>query len=60
MPANDATQAPIYHTLIQEHGDVVATARKAAEETQQTAEDLLDFSIPGRAGAPTAPAAPAS
>ncbi|MEU5685769.1 MULTISPECIES: hypothetical protein [Streptomyces] len=55
MPANDATQAPIYHTLIQEHGDVVATARKAAEETQQTAEDLLDFSTPARAGTPAAP-----
>lgn len=52
MPANDATQAPIYHTLVQEHGDVVATARKAAEETQQAAEDLLDFSTPARAGTP--------
>ncbi|MFH8612867.1 hypothetical protein ACH4D5_35880 [Streptomyces sp. NPDC018029] len=56
MPANDATQAPIYHTLVQEHGDVVATARKAAEETQQTAEDLLDFSTPARPGTPTGPA----
>ncbi|MFI7320849.1 hypothetical protein [Streptomyces venezuelae] len=56
MPANDATQAPIYHTLVQEHGDVVATARKAAEETQQTAEDLLDFSTPARAGTSAAPA----
>ncbi|MFK4066733.1 hypothetical protein [Streptomyces sp. NPDC029674] len=57
MPANDATQAPIYHTLVQEHGDVVATARKAAEETQQTAEDLLDFSTPARvSGTPAGPA----
>ncbi|MGV9878600.1 hypothetical protein [Streptomyces sp. NPDC003006] len=56
MPANDATQAPIYHTLVQEHGDVVATARKAAEETQQTAQDVLDFSMPPRASAPADPA----
>ncbi|MFF1381628.1 hypothetical protein [Streptomyces sp. NPDC058308] len=56
MPANDATQAPIYHTLVQEHGDVVATARKAAEDTQQTAEDLLDFSAPTRSDAPAGPA----
>ncbi|MFD4632462.1 hypothetical protein ACFVYR_29905 [Streptomyces sp. NPDC058284] len=53
MPANDATQAPIYHTLVQEHGDVVATARKAAEETQQTAEDLLDFGTSAPAGTPS-------
>ncbi|MEU6120587.1 hypothetical protein [Streptomyces sp. NPDC047123] len=56
MPANDATQAPIYHTLVQEHGDVVATARKAAEETQQTAEDLLDFRTASGASASPAPA----
>ncbi|WP_164551894.1 hypothetical protein [Streptomyces sp. WAC 01529] len=57
MPANDATQAPIYHTLVQEHGDVLATARQAAEETQQTAQDVLDFSTPTRLSAPadTAP-----
>ncbi|MFE0171124.1 hypothetical protein ACFWZ2_02310 [Streptomyces sp. NPDC059002] len=52
MPANDATQAPIYHTLVQEHGDVLATARRAAEETKQTAEDVLDFSTPTRTGTP--------
>ncbi|MEV0320249.1 hypothetical protein ACIBKX_25215 [Streptomyces sp. NPDC050658] len=46
MPANDAVQAPIYHTLVQEHGDVVATARQAAEEIQQRAEDVLDFRGP--------------
>ncbi|MGW2231415.1 hypothetical protein [Streptomyces formicae] len=50
MPATDATQAPIYHSLVQEHGDVLATARRAAEETKQTAEDVLDFSTPTRAG----------
>ncbi|WP_369217678.1 hypothetical protein [Streptomyces flavofungini] len=52
MTANDVTQAPIYHTLVQEHGDVLATARKAAEETQQTARDVLDFSTPPRMSAP--------
>ncbi|WP_219690414.1 hypothetical protein [Streptomyces anatolicus] len=52
MPVNDATQAPIYHTLVQEHGDVLATARQAAEETQQTAQDVLDFSIPRRVSPP--------
>ncbi|MCF3120395.1 MULTISPECIES: hypothetical protein [Streptomyces] len=56
MPANDATQAPIYHTLVQEQGDVVATARETAEEIKQTAEDVLDFSTPTRVGAPAGPA----
>ncbi|MEU1015122.1 hypothetical protein ABZ383_31675 [Streptomyces sp. NPDC005900] len=56
MTANDVTQAPIYHTLVQEHGDVLATARKAAEETQQTAQDVLDFSTPSRVSAPADPA----
>ncbi|MWA15735.1 hypothetical protein [Streptomyces sp. BA2] len=46
MPANDAAEAPIYETLVQEHGDVLATARKAAEETQQRAEAVLDFRGP--------------
>ncbi|MFF1699440.1 hypothetical protein ACWFRJ_41075 [Streptomyces sp. NPDC055239] len=46
MPANDAAQAPIYDTLVQEHGDVLATARQAAEETQQRAEAVLDFRGP--------------
>ncbi|WP_168723976.1 MULTISPECIES: hypothetical protein [unclassified Streptomyces] len=52
MPANDVTQAPIYHSLVQEHGDVLATARKAAEETRQTAQDVLDFSTPPRLNTP--------
>ncbi|MGW5738423.1 MULTISPECIES: hypothetical protein [Streptomyces] len=46
MPAHDAAEAPIYETLVQEHGDVLATARKAAEETQQRAEAVLDFRGP--------------
>ncbi|MFI2617044.1 hypothetical protein [Streptomyces sp. NPDC018584] len=56
MPVNDAAQAPIYETLVQEHGDVLATARKAAEETQQTAQDVLDFSTPPRVNVPAEPA----
>ncbi|GAA3091869.1 hypothetical protein GCM10010449_14510 [Streptomyces rectiviolaceus] len=56
MPANDAAQAPIYDTLVQEHGDVLATARKAAEETQQRAEAVLDFRGP-IAAVPDAPSA---
>lgn len=46
MPAHDAAEAPIYENLVQEHGDVLATARKAAEETQQRAEAVLDFRGP--------------
>ncbi|MFD4481225.1 MULTISPECIES: hypothetical protein [unclassified Streptomyces] len=56
MPANDAAEAPIYETLVQEHGDVLATARKAAEETQQRAEAVLDFRGPV-AAMPDAPSA---
>ncbi|MFG2650701.1 hypothetical protein [Streptomyces sp. NPDC048436] len=59
MPANDAVQAPIYDTLVQEHGDVLATARKAAEETQQRAEDVLDFRGPITV-VPNEPDAPAA
>ncbi|GGV24023.1 hypothetical protein GCM10010277_03960 [Streptomyces longisporoflavus] len=57
MPANEAAQAPIYETLVQEHGDVLATARKAAEETQQRAEAVLDFRGPITVVPDDAPAA---
>lgn len=60
MPANDAAEAPIYETLVQEHGDVLATARKAAEETQQRAEAVLDFRGPVAAMPDTPSAEPAA
>ncbi|RII09240.1 hypothetical protein DSC45_31630 [Streptomyces sp. YIM 130001] len=50
-----AAQSPIYDTLVEEHGDVLATARQAAEEIQQQADDVLHFGRPVTA----APAAPA-
>ena len=39
---------PIYGQLINERGDVVAEARKAAEQTQAQARDALDFGGMGR------------
>lgn len=49
-----AAQSPIYDTLVQEHGDVLATTRQAAEEIRLRAEDVLHF----RRHVPTGPAAP--
>ncbi|MCF6524846.1 hypothetical protein [Streptomyces sp. JJ36] len=44
-PAGDGPQAPIYDSLIDEHGDVLSEVRKVAEELQQEADRALDFSI---------------
>lgn len=46
MPAPSTAPAPIYDALVDEHGDVVAGAREAAEKTERTAEDVLDFGHP--------------
>jgi hypothetical protein len=34
---------PIYDSLIEEHGDVVAEARRIAEETAREADQALDW-----------------
>ncbi|UQA90854.1 hypothetical protein [Streptomyces halobius] len=45
MPTQSADSgAPIYDWLVNEHGDVVAESREAAERTQREAERLLDWS----------------
>lgn len=36
--------APIYDSLVAEHGDVPAEAREAAEEIQREAAEALDWS----------------
>jgi hypothetical protein len=35
--------APIYDSLIEEHGDVVAESRRVAEETAREADQALDW-----------------
>ncbi|MFF1449913.1 hypothetical protein ACFVYF_17505 [Streptomyces sp. NPDC058274] len=44
MPA--VASAPIYDRLVVEQGDVLANARHAAQETERTAENVLDFRAP--------------
>lgn len=49
--------APIYDDLVSEHGDVLAEAREAAQETKREAEESLDFSeLRERHGAADEPA----
>ncbi|WP_018529002.1 MULTISPECIES: hypothetical protein [unclassified Streptomyces] len=43
MPAPSTSPAPIYDQLVDEHGDVLAVAREAAQKAERTAEDVLDF-----------------
>jgi hypothetical protein len=40
----DAPEAPIFASLLREHGDVLTDVREAAQEVQQEAEQALDFS----------------
>ncbi|MGY0489260.1 hypothetical protein [Streptomyces sp. WG-D5] len=58
MPAPSTAPAPIYDRLVDEHGDVLAGAREAAQEAERTAEGVLDFGhaeAPQGAPAPSAP-----
>ncbi|MBO1330640.1 hypothetical protein [Streptomyces sp. VRA16 Mangrove soil] len=43
MPAPSTAPAPIYDQLVDEQGDVLTVVREAAQETERTAEDVLDF-----------------
>ncbi|MFJ9037070.1 hypothetical protein ACIRF8_10855 [Streptomyces sp. NPDC102406] len=52
MPAPSTAPAPIYDRLVDEQGDVLADVREAAQLTERTAEDVLDFALPQ--GAPPA------
>lgn len=59
MAPNSSDAAPIYDSLVDEHGDVLAEARRAAEEAQRTTNRTLYVKGP----APeqhTQPAAPAT
>ena len=40
----DVPEAPIFADLLQEHGDVLADAREAAQEVQQETEEAFGFS----------------
>ncbi|UNT01398.1 hypothetical protein MMF93_18355 [Streptomyces tubbatahanensis] len=44
MPADSSPASPIYNSLIEEHGDVLAEVRETAQALQQEAEQALDFS----------------
>lgn len=39
-----SSPTPIYEELVEEHGDILAEAREAAERSQQTASRALDWS----------------
>ncbi|RCG23568.1 hypothetical protein DTL70_12925 [Streptomyces diacarni] len=60
MPADNSPASPIYNSLIEEHGDVLAEVRETAQALQQEAEQALDFSpVHGRhpdTGRPQEPA----
>jgi hypothetical protein len=48
--APNTDPSPIYESLKEEHGDVVAEARRAAEATERTAAETLgDWHGPGPA-----------
>lgn len=47
MATMDKPEAPIYDSLIEEHGDVVTAARTVAEETQREAATRLNFKASG-------------
>ncbi|MCF6524794.1 hypothetical protein HOY81_17110 [Streptomyces sp. JJ36] len=63
MASDPGTGAPIYDSLVDEHGDVAAEARHAAAEVQRSAQQALHIS--GRhhpqpeAGRPRPPQQPA-
>ncbi|MCX2968639.1 MULTISPECIES: hypothetical protein [Streptomyces] len=44
MTSSGSPEAPIYDSLIEEHGDILAESRKVAEETQREAREAIDFS----------------
>lgn len=39
-----AAEAPIYASLVEEHGDVLAEARRVAEQAEREVSQTLDFS----------------
>ncbi|GAB3957596.1 hypothetical protein [Streptomyces sparsus] len=44
MSSAERADAPIYHSLVAEHGDVLTETREVAEQTQREITEALDFS----------------
>ncbi len=44
MTTAERADAPIYASLVEEHGDVVTEARRFAEQAQREVSEVLDFS----------------
>lgn len=44
MTTAERADAPIYASLVQEHGDVVTETRRLAEQAERQASEVLDFS----------------
>ncbi|MDT0378157.1 hypothetical protein RM572_05120 [Streptomyces sp. DSM 42041] len=44
MTTADRADAPIYASLVQEHGDVLGEARRVAEQAQRDVSAVMDFS----------------
>lgn len=55
-----SSPTPIYEELVEEHGDILAEAREAAERSQQTASQALDWSDLRHAALISADVAPGS
>ncbi|EST38702.1 hypothetical protein N566_05975 [Streptomycetaceae bacterium MP113-05] len=44
MSIAERADAPIYASLVREHGDVLSEARRVAEQAQREVSEVLDFS----------------
>jgi hypothetical protein len=44
MTTAERADAPIYAGLVEEHGDVLAEARRVAEQADREVSEMLDFS----------------
>jgi hypothetical protein len=44
MTTAERADAPIYASLVREHGDVLTEARRVAEQAQRDVSEVLDFS----------------
>lgn len=50
MAMANNTGAPIYDSLIEERGDVLAQVRQVAEQAKRTAAEALEWGWPGSMG----------
>lgn len=44
MTTAERADAPIYASLVEEHGDVLSEARRVAEQAARDVSEVLDFS----------------